>query len=327
MIEKLLQLQRTGRSAIKTMSATDVGKRANRQVGFYLLFGFVPAVLMAGLAFSNPLGSFASAHKQAASGTTPEATCGSSLARALSLRCIPFQGHLYAVMDIHLQSQEIVFTTSDDAKRETFPVVVSKLSRAGIKPVLITNAGIYGMDNRPLGLLISPKGKVHDVNTIAGAGSGNFAWDSAVFQISDDGTATIVPVRSWQDSGRTIAATQSGPQLASAGKINQSFQAQSKWSFSRTAVGVDQSNRKLVHLVVSREAVTLFELATFMVNELHCSEALHLDGDLSAFYIPTAPEKFLFSDPGERIVTALIIIDKETSDPEKGKPSRSAPKR
>jgi uncharacterized protein YigE (DUF2233 family) len=230
-------------------------------------------------------------------------------------------------MDIHLQSQEIVFTTSDDAKRETFPVVVSKLSRAGIKPVLITNAGIYGMDNRPLGLLISPKGKVHDVNTIAGAGSGNFAWDSAVFQISDDGTATIVPVRSWQDSGRTIAATQSGPQLASAGKINQSFQAQSKWSFSRTAVGVDQSNRKRVHLVVSREAVTLFELATFMVNELHCSEALHLDGDLSAFYIPTAPEKFLFSDPGERIVTALIIIDKETSDPEKGKPSRSAPKR
>lgn len=229
-------------------------------------------------------------------------------------------------MDIHLQSQEIVFTTSDDAKRETFPVVVSKLSRAGIKPVLVTNAGIYGMDNRPLGLLISPKGKAHDVNTTAGAGGGNFAWDSAVFQILDDGTASIVPARSWQDSGRTVAATQSGPQLASSGKINPSFQAQSK-SFSRTAVGVDQSNRKLVHLVVSREAVTLFELATFMVNELHCSEALHLDGDLSAFYIPAASDKFLFSDPGERIVTALSIIEKGTSDLEKRKPSRSAPKR
>jgi uncharacterized protein YigE (DUF2233 family) len=63
---------------------------------------------------------------------------------------------------------------------------------------------------------------------------------------------------------------------------------------------------------VSREPVTLFDLATFMVNELHCSEGLHLDGDLSAFYLPSAPEKFLFSDPGERIVTALSVIDKGT---------------
>ena len=215
-------------------------------------------------------------------------------------------------MDVNLQSLEIVFTTSDDGKRETFPAVVSNLSRAGMKPILVTNAGIYGTDNRPLGLLISFKGKLHDVNTVAGAGAGrgNFSWDSAVFQISDDGTASIMPARTWQDSPRTIAATQSGPQLASSGKINQSFQAQSKWSFRRTAVGVDQSNRRLVHLVVSRDVVTLFELATFMVNELHCSEALHLDGDLSAFYIPSAPDKFLFSDPGERIVTALSVLEK-----------------
>jgi uncharacterized protein YigE (DUF2233 family) len=211
-----------------------------------------------------------------------------------------------------LQSQEIVFTTSDDGHKETFPVIVSNLSRSGMKPILVTNAGIYGTDNRPLGLLISPKGKLHDVNTVTGAAHGNFSWDSAVFQISDDGTASIVPVRSWQDSRRTIAATQSGPQLASSGKINQSFQAQSKWSFSRTAIGIDQSNRRLVHLVVSRDAITLFELATFMVNELHCSEALHLDGDLSAFYIPSTPESFLFSDPGERIVTALSVREKGT---------------
>jgi uncharacterized protein YigE (DUF2233 family) len=194
--------------------------------------------------------------------------------------------------------------------RETFPVVVSNLSSAGIKPILVTNAGIYGTDNRPLGLLISSKGKLHDVNTTAGVGPGNFSWDSAVFQVSDDGKASIVPARTWRDSPRPIAATQSGPQLASSGKINQGFQAQSKWTFRRTAVGVAQSNRRLVHLVVSRDAVTLFELATLMVNELHCSEALHLDGDLSAFYIPSVPDKFLFSDPGERIVTVLSVIAK-----------------
>jgi uncharacterized protein YigE (DUF2233 family) len=247
-----------------------------------------------------------------ASSARPGSTCRSTLAPSLSLRCISFLAHLYAVADINVQSQEIVFTTSDDGKKETFPVVVSNLSRDGVKPILVTNAGIYGTDNRPLGLLISPNGKLHDVNIVNGAARGNFSWNSAVFQISDDGTASIVPASSWQDSPHTIAATQSGPQLASAGKINQSFQAQSKWSFSRTAIGVDQSNRKLVHLVVSRDAVTLFELASFMVNELQCSEALHLDGDLSAFYIPSAPERFLFSDPGGRIVTALSVVKKGT---------------
>lgn len=303
----------------------------NKTAGFSLCRvlprrGLPAVVLAAYFALLNPFGLFASAQKQAASNTTPGVTCGSPLARSLSLRCISFQEHLYAVIDIDLERREIVFTTSDDAKRETFPEVVSKLSRAGIQPVLVTNAGIYGMDNHPLGLLISPNGKVHGVNTTTGAAGGNFAWDSAVFQIADDGTASIVPARSWKDSGRIIAATQSGPQLASSGRINQSFQAQSNRFFSRTAIGIDQSNRKLVHLVVSREAVTLFELATFMTNELHCSEALHLDGDLSAFYIPVAPEKFLFFDPGERIVTALSILEKRTSGLEKRRPSRSAPK-
>jgi len=64
-----------------------------------------------------------------------------------------------------------------------------------------------------------------------------------------------------------------------------------------------------------------------MVNELHCSEGLHLDGDLSAFYIPSADEKFLFSDPGERIVTALGVIEKETGNFEKKKPMGSTLKR
>jgi uncharacterized protein YigE (DUF2233 family) len=311
------------------MIATDAGGPAIRRLWFYPLIGFLLAILVAHLALSILLGSFANAQKETVSSTQSGTTCRSTLAPSLTLRCISFSGHLYAVADIDLQSLEIVFTTAGDGKPETFPVVVSNLSREGIKPLLVTNAGIYGADNRPLGLLISPKGKLHEVNrNVTGAGHGNFSWDSAVFQISDDGTASIVPARTWQETRlRTVAATQSGPQLASSGKINQAFQAQSKWSFTRTAIGVDQSSRKLVHLVVSQDFVTLFELAAFMVSELHCSEALHLDGSLSAFYIPSASERFLFTDPGEQIVTALSVIAKAASGPERNQHSRSRPKR
>ena len=270
------------------------------------LMGFVLAV---SLSFGrNALGSVVSLQEQ--SGTSPSSLpCVVTPASTVVLRCIRFEDHLYAVADVNLQTEEIVFTTSNDKRMETFPEIVSVLSSAGVKPILVTNAGINGTDNRPRGLLISPKGKLHSVN--AAAGSGNFSWDSAVFQVSDDGTASIVPARSWRDNPHTIAATQSGPQLASSGKINQSFQPQSKWSFRRTSIGIDQSNRRLVRVIVSREPVTLFELATLMVKELHCSEALHLDGDLSAFYLPASRPNFIFADPGERIVTVLSIFKKK----------------
>src|SRR5579871_621523 len=243
---------------------------------------------------------------------TGGSNCVSLPPSSLSLHCEPFSGHLYAVAEIDLRRHKIIFTTSNNGKKETFPEVLSDLAREGIKPLLMTNAGIYGTDNRPLGLLISPKGKLHDANigTDAAPAHGNFSWDSAVFQISDEGVASIVPARDWHSNPHIVAATQSGPQLASTGKINASIPVHSEYSFLRTAIGVDQKDRRLVYLVVSREPVMLFELADLMATHLHCSEALHLDGDLSAFYLPSAPEKFLFADPGERIVTALSVANK-----------------
>lgn len=246
---------------------------------------------------------------RAAAGTS---NCVSNLPGSLSLKCVSFSGHLYAVAQIDLRKQRIVFTASGNGKKETFPEVFSNLSREGIAPLLVTNAGIYGADNRPLGLLISPKGKVHDVDarTDTGSARGNFSWYSAVFQISDADVASIVPAKDWHGRAQIVAGTQSGPQLAGQGKINPSLPVRSESFYLRTAIGLDERDRSLVYVVVTREPVTLHELATFMLSNLHCSEALHLDGDLSAFYLPSAPEKFLFSDPGERIVTVLSVVDK-----------------
>src|SRR5262245_1200440 len=105
-----------------------------RQLLIYPLVGFLPTILVAHVALLSPLGSFANSQKEPASSATPGTTCRSTLAPSL-------------VADINLQSQEIVFTTSDDGKKETFPVLVSNLSRAGMKSILVTNAGIYGTDN------------------------------------------------------------------------------------------------------------------------------------------------------------------------------------
>jgi uncharacterized protein YigE (DUF2233 family) len=271
-----------------------------------------PVLWVIGLCAVAAIAIFSRQEWQSSRAAAETSKCVSNVPSSLSLRCVSFSGHLYAVAQIDLRKQKVVFAVSGDGKKETFPEVFSNFSREGIAPLLVTNAGIYGADNRPLGLLISPKGKVHEVNarTDTGSAHGNFSWDSAVFQISDADAARIVPAEDWHGSAQIVAATQSGPQLASEGKINSSFPVQSDSSYLRTAIGVDEKNQSLVYLVVSREPVTLYELAAFMVSNLHSSEALHLDGDLSAFYLPSTPEKFLFSDPGERIVTVLSVFDK-----------------
>lgn len=237
--------------------------------------------------------------------------CRQASIPGLNLHCVSYAGHAYVVADVDLRTQSIAVTTTVNSRRQTLPDVASTFAPNGARPLLVTNAGIYGDDNQPLGLLISPRmGQLHDVNL--NRGQGNFFWDSAVFQIKSDQTASVVTATSWHNSPQIVAATQSGPQLAKAGKINPDIPSQSHSNFLRTAIGTDPANPHIVHIAVSREPVTLFELASFMVDAMHCADALHLDGDLSAFYIPPTG-RFVFSDPGQRIVTALIVTEKTES--------------
>ncbi|MGA9671507.1 MAG: phosphodiester glycosidase family protein, partial [Terracidiphilus sp.] len=170
--------------------------------------------------------------------------CDLASVPALTLRCVLFAGHLYAIADVDLRSEVIAVTSALDSKQQTLSVIASTFASHGDKPLLVTNAGIYSGDNHPLGLLISPEGRVQDVNT--DRGQGNFFWDSAIFQILDDNTASIVTAQSWHDSLHIVAATQSGPELAKAGQINSNLPSQSKSAYRRTAVGIDQADTHIV---------------------------------------------------------------------------------
>src|SRR5690348_13150422 len=87
--------------------------------------------------------------------TRSTSPCTLTPVRGIAFRCISFEGHWYAVADIDLHSEEILITTSEDFQRQTLPGVASNFARRGVRPILVTNGGIYGTDNRPLGLLIS----------------------------------------------------------------------------------------------------------------------------------------------------------------------------
>src|SRR5262249_27768872 len=112
-------------SGPQTMSDIEPREPVNRRLGFYSLVAFLPTILVIHIVLSNPRELFANAQKGQPSSAGPGTPiCASTLAHSLSLRCVLFAGYLYAIADIDLRLQKIIFTISNDGKRETFPEVV-----------------------------------------------------------------------------------------------------------------------------------------------------------------------------------------------------------
>ncbi|HWW75743.1 MAG TPA: phosphodiester glycosidase family protein, partial [Pyrinomonadaceae bacterium] len=76
-------------------------------------------------------------------------------------------------------------------------------------------------------------------------------------------------------------ATQSGPLLVRHGAIHPAFDAASTSRLLRNGVGVSGDT---VLFVISERPVNFYELAAYFRDELHCTDALYLDGVVSSLY-------------------------------------------
>ncbi len=238
-------------------------------------------------------------------GASAPVGCGVGSDR-LPVRCYNFEGHTFAVAELDLRTMKLF--AERHGMGASYEEIDAELRARGAGPWLITNAGIYDTARRPLGLLISDGRVIRRLNTAASS-RGNFSWNSAVFQTLANDTAEIIAAREWKAHADIVSATQSGPMLLSAGKPNTQFAKKSTFRYTRTAIGVTAGDRHVVNIVVSQDEVTLFELTRFMKQVLECTEALHLDGSLSAFFLPET-RKYLFRDPGRAVVTFLAIFEK-----------------
>ena len=77
-------------------------------------------------------------------------------------------------------------------------------------------------------------------------------------------------------------ATQSGPMLVQAGALNPIFDPNGTSRFVRNGVGIINSNE--VVFAITAEPVNFHTFASLFRDELHCSDALYLDGSISSLY-------------------------------------------
>jgi uncharacterized protein YigE (DUF2233 family) len=144
------------------------------------------------------------------------------------------------------------------------------------------NAGMYHADGGPVGLLVIDGRELAPLNLRDGQGN-FFLKPNGVFLIDANGPRVIDAVDYPASHDGVRHATQSGPLLLKNGQIHPVFRPSSASRYIRN--GVCALGGQAI-FVISERPVSFHEFASFFRDELHCRDALYLDGAVSSLYSP-----------------------------------------
>ncbi|HEX2532932.1 MAG TPA: phosphodiester glycosidase family protein [Chitinophagaceae bacterium] len=156
------------------------------------------------------------------------------------------------------------------------------LAARGHQILFAMNGGMYTEDLSPLGLYIENGKMMRPVNRRNGAYGNFYIPPGGIFFIREDGRAGIATRDAFRPAGVRYA-TQSGPMVLVQGKINTRLSPASLNRNIRNGVGILPSGE--IVLAISTQPVTFYEFARYFRDQ-GCTDALFLDGGISAAYAP-----------------------------------------
>jgi uncharacterized protein YigE (DUF2233 family) len=142
------------------------------------------------------------------------------------------------------------------------------------------NAGMFQPDLSPVGLLVQDGQEVSPLNLSDGTGN-FFLKPNGVFFVSKSGPRIVESSEYPALAQGVRLATQSGPLLVRNGALHPAIDAASTSRLLRNGVGISGNT---IMFVISEQPVNFYELAIYLRDELHCSDALYLDGVISSLY-------------------------------------------
>jgi uncharacterized protein YigE (DUF2233 family) len=224
----------------------------------------------------------------------PETKCRPYAAEGIEVTCLTVKQVRYSILRVNLKAAFIKMLW-----RNPSGVPYGSLSEAyrqfGDELLAVTNAGIYAGNKTPEGLHIEGGKQLQPLNP--DNGEGNFYWKpNGVFYVADDG-AGIVETESFNSLKKEagiLEATQSGPLLVIEGEVNRNLKPDSRSLYARNGIGVKSADEVII--LVSEDEASLYDFASVFANQLHCRNALYLDGCVSQLYLPVYDSYI----PGER---------------------------
>ena len=194
----------------------------------------------------------------------------------------PDQDARFTVTTVDPAHQRLELFLNDDAGRplHDFSRLAAWLKGRDKRLSFAVNAGMYHADFAPVGLLVQDGKQIAPLNLDDGIGN-FFLKPNGVFLVTKNGPK-VVEASEYPLLGKGARlATQSGPLLLRNGVIHPAFIPESASRFIRNGVGV--AGGKVI-FVISNHPVTFHELAVFFRDNLHCKDALYLDGSVSSLY-------------------------------------------
>ncbi|WP_395647469.1 phosphodiester glycosidase family protein [Terricaulis sp.] len=224
--------------------------------------------------------------------------------RACEVRA--FEGSRFTVCAYDAQRDDfrLVSRGADGAYLRTFERMLQTLGRDARRVRFAMNAGMFNDRGAPIGLYVENGAEQHVLRLTNGPG--NFHMKpNGVFWIDDDGALHL----SRSEDYATLAphprfATQSGPMLVVAGSLHPAFAPDGPSRYIRNGVGLRDD--RTAYFVISSGAVSFGRFARFFRDELHCRDALFLDGSVSSLYAPSMGR----SDDNHDIGPIIVVLDR-----------------
>ncbi|MFZ3193061.1 MAG: phosphodiester glycosidase family protein [Moraxellaceae bacterium] len=217
---------------------------------------------------------------------------------AVQIEQIVWQQTKMTVVRVDLRQSDFRLFWRDPQQQpyHRFESLRSDLAKQDLSLRFAMNAGMYHADRTPVGMLVQDGQLQFPLNTANGAGN-FFLQPNGVFAVTQAGQALLEPTLQFAQRQMNSLrwATQSGPMLVVNGQINPLFDPHSSSQRIRNAVGRIDADH--VVFVISEQPISFYGLASLLKDRLGCSDALYLDGSISALYDsknlrPAQPEDF-----------------------------------
>lgn len=198
-------------------------------------------------------------------------------------KTITFRTNTFEVVTVSDLSK-IVFGLNDTEgkKLNSFKRFKQYLADNNKDLLFAVNGGMYLKTHEPQGLYIEEG--VQKKKISLDSSYGNFyMMPNGVFSITKNLVGQVNETKEFLAlNGDSKYATQSGPLLVIKDNIHPKFMEGSKNTYIRNGVGINKKGE--VVFVISNKPTNFYDFALLFRDELHCSNALYLDGAISKMY-------------------------------------------
>lgn len=234
--------------------------------------------------------------------------CRDYAAEGVEVSCLTFKQARYVVVRVDLNAALVKLLWRNPAG-VPYGSLGEAYSQAGVDMLALTNAGIYSGNHAPEGLHIEGGMTLSSLNL--NHGEGNFYWKpNGVFYVTDDAAGIVEAEKfnSLDERGSIREATQSGPLLVINGEVNRTLPPDSRSLYVRNGIGVKSADE--VYILISEDEVSLHDFASVFAHQLHCRDALYLDGCVSQLYLPARNSRIPEQRRCEKKLVGLLGIVK-----------------